>query len=370
MKYKRAPIEIESPEEFGYDNIDCNLAESSVPDVSLSELEDLRMGPLVLQYGDHRGKPELRERIAEYGSGLDSDDVLLTVGASGALFMVATSLLDRGDEVVIAFPNYITNIETPRAIGCEVTRLELSFDEGFRVDVDRLEKLITPKTRLVSLTCPHNPTGSVMTESELARVIEIVERQRCYLLFDETYRDMTFGKPLPLAASLSPRAISISSLSKTYGLPGIRMGWLICRDAGLMETFLAAKEQIHICHSVVDEEIAHQYLENRDARLSEINREIASKLGILKNWMNEQNDLEWHEPAGGVVCFPRIRPDLDVDLDEFYRILNKNYKTFVGPGHWFEQDRRHMRIGYGWPAKDKLARGLQNITRAIRKTKR
>jgi aspartate/methionine/tyrosine aminotransferase len=368
MKYRRAPIEIESPEEFGYDNIDYNLAESSVPDAKLSELGDLRLEPLILQYGDHRGKPELRERIAGYGDGLHLDDVLLTVGASGALFMVATSLLDRGNEMVVAFPNYTTNIETPRAIGCNVKRLELSFDEGFRVDVDRLENLVTPETRLVSLTCPHNPTGSVMTESELTRVIETIERNQCYLLFDETYRDMTFGEPLPLAASLSPRAISISSLSKTYGLPGIRMGWLICRDAGLMETFLAAKEQIHICHSVVDEEIAHKYLENKDARLSEINQEIASKLDILRSWMESQNDLEWHEPAGGVVCFPRIRLDVDLDPDAFYRALNETYKTFVGPGHWFEQDKRHMRIGFGWPSKDQLAKGLKNITRAIQKT--
>jgi aspartate/methionine/tyrosine aminotransferase len=290
------------------------------------------------------------------------------VGASGALFIVATSLLDRGDRMVVAFPNYTTNIETPRAIGCEVERLELRFDEGFRVDVDRLEKLITPETRLVSLTCPHNPTGAVMKESELSHVIEVVERHRCYLLFDETYRDMTFGKPLPLAASLSQRAISVSSLSKTYGLPGIRLGWLICRDRSLMETFLAAKEQIHICHSVVDEEIAHKYLEKKEERLSEIKREISSKLDILKSWMNVQNDLEWHEPAGGVVCFPRVRLDIDLDLDDFYRVLNVSYRTFVGPGHWFEQDRRHMRIGYGWPTRDRLEQGLQNITRAIVET--
>ena len=148
------------------------------------------------------------------------------------------------------------------------------------------------------------------------------------------------------------------------------MGWLICRDAQLMETFLAAKEQIHICHSVVDEEIAHQYLENKDARLSEINREIASKLELLKSWMESQDDLEWCEPAGGVVCFPRIRPDIDLNPDVFYRALNETYKTFVGPGHWFEQDRRHMRIGYGWPSKDKLAKGLQNITQAIQETSR
>ena len=121
---------------------------------------------------------------------------------------------------------------------------------------------------------------------------------------------------------------------------------------------------------MVDEEIAHKYLEKKDLRLSEINKKISSKLDILKSWMKSQNDLEWHEPTGGVVCFPRIRFDIDLDLDAFYEVLNETYKTFVGPGHWFEQDRRHMRIGYGWPAKDRLEQGQQNITKAIGDTKR
>ena len=109
--------------------------------------------------------------------------------------------------------------------------------------------MITPDTRYVSLTCPHNPTGTTLQESELYKLIELIESRKTILLLDETYRDMAFGKVLPSAASLSSRAISVSSLSKTYGLPGIRTGWLACRDKTLIEMFLAAKEQIMICNS-------------------------------------------------------------------------------------------------------------------------
>ena len=113
---------------------------------------------------------------------------------------------------------------------------------------------------------------------------------------------MTFGEKLPLAASLSPRAISVSSLSKTYGLPGIRMGWLVCRDPALQETFLAAKEQIFISGSVVDEAIAEQYLTRKDAHLTRIRAQIAANYALVKTWMAEQTAFEWVEPQGGVVC--------------------------------------------------------------------
>lgn len=364
MRYRRMPIEIESPEQFGYDNILCNLAESSVTDARLDEL-NISLKDLVLAYGDHMGKPELRELIAADSARINTNDVILTVGAAAALFIVATSLVEARDRIVVSFPNYATNIETPRTLGCDMGYLRLTFDNQFKVNLERLGELMTPETRLVSLTCPHNPTGSMMTKADLERVIELVEANGCYLLFDETYREMTFGEVLPLAASLSPRAISISSLSKTYGLPGIRMGWLICRDKGLMETFLAAKEQIFISNSVVDEEIAYRYLLDKQTHLQRIQAHIRTNFEIIKAWIQKQQSIEWVEPGGGVVCFPRIKPDLDVDVDRFYEILNDTYKTFVGPGHWFESDRRHMRIGYGWPGKEELEQGLNNITLAV-----
>ena len=368
LKYRRAAIEIESPEQLGYDTILYNLSESSVTDARMQDL-DLSLEDVVLQYGDHFGKPELRKLITD-GQGVGSDDILLTVGAAGALFIIATSLLKAGDRVVVAFPNYSTNIETPRAIGCEVDFLPLAFENKFQVDVDQLAEKITPQTKLVSLTNPHNPTGSVMSADTLRSIVKLVEASGAYLLIDETYREMNFGELPPLAASLSPRVISVSSLSKTYGLPGIRLGWLIAQDKALMETFLAAKEQIYITNSVIDEEIAYRYLLHRDAYWAAIKQHIRTNFEVIKSWIANQSEMEWIEPQGGVVCFPRIKQSVDLDLDKFYDVLTSKYKTYVGPGHWFEFDRRYMRIGYGWPARDALQQGLENITRNIREAQK
>lgn len=364
MKYKRMPIEIEAPEQFGYENIVCNLAESSVTDAIFKDL-NLDINNLLLCYGHHMGKPELRKLVVSEADNLTGDDVLLTVGAASALFIIATSLLSPNDHLVVMRPNYATNIETPRAIGCQIDFLELNFEENFAVNIVKLASLIKPETRLVSLTCPHNPTGAMISEADLKSIISIIEEKNCYLLFDETYREMAFEKPLPVAASLSAKVISVSSLSKTFGLPGIRLGWLITQDKKLMETFLAAKEQIYICNSVVDEEIGFLFLNQKANFFPKIKTHINNNFSIVKNWINTQKDFEWVIPSGGVVCFPRLKSDVPVNLGKFYQILNEKYKTFVGPGHWFEMDKRFMRIGFGWPDKQQLSDGLANITKAV-----
>lgn len=364
MRYRRMPIEIESPEQSGYSTIACNLAESSVSDAVLGDL-NLDLSRLVLAYGDHLGKPELRAALVE-GTTLHPDQVLITVGAASALFIVATSLLAPNDHMVVICPNYATNIETPRQIGADVELFHLRFEDAYRLDVDALAARIRPNTRYVSITLPHNPTGMTLPLADLQRLIGLVEAHGCRLLVDETYREMAYDAPLPIAASLSPRVMSVSSLSKTYGLPGIRIGWLMTQDAALAQVFLAAKEQIFIGSSVLDEEVATQYLLTREARLATIRQAIAHKLAIVRAWMAEETLLEWVAPQGGVVCFPRIKPHVPVDIDQFYRVLNTTYRTMVGPGHWFEQDRRHMRIGFGWASASELQQGLANISQAVR----
>lgn len=364
MDYRRMSIEIESPEQVGYANIRCNLTESSVSDRPLATL-GLDINTLVLAYTDHLGKPALRERIAACGENLSPQDVIVTPSAAAALFIVATSLLEKGSHLVVMHPNYATNIETPRAIGCQVDYLRLSFENGFRFDLDQLAALLRPETRLISLTTPHNPTGVTLTEKDLRAAASLAEAKGCYLLVDETYREMNFAGPTPLAASISPRCISVASMSKSYGLPGIRIGWIITRDKTLQETFLAAKEQIFICNSVVDEEIALHVLEQKDSILPPILEKNRRSFETVKNWMKAQKHLEWVEPAGGVVCFPRIKPAAGLDVDAFYQILNNKYSTFVGPGHWFGMERRYMRIGYGWPPAEELAEGLHHLSLAL-----
>jgi aspartate/methionine/tyrosine aminotransferase len=372
------PIEVESPEQLGYDKIKNNLSESSYTDAFFRDIDpgiDLRS--IVLCYGSHQGHEGLRELVVK-DSGrpggayagprerLNPEDVLLTIGAAGALFIIATTLLEKGDELVVVHPNYATNIETPRAIGATLKTIPLQFEEGFRLDIQKLTAAITPATRLISVTHPHNPTGTCLQEDQLLQIAKLAEDKRLYVLVDETYRDMVFGQQLPLAAEYSPRIISVSSLSKTYGLPGLRTGWIICRDNLLLETFLAAKEQMHICGPVLDEELAYRYLLHKEDRYDHIRKEIAGKFNIVKSWMNQQNEWEWVEPQGGCVCFPRLRQPEKIDLKKFYHLLLENHGTYVGPGHWFEMPDHYMRIGFGWPSPPQLQEGLNALTAAFR----
>src|SRR4051794_15406984 len=186
------PIEIESPEELGYDAIAHNLSESSFSDMSLRDHGiDADLGDLVLQYGDHRGLPRLRELVAADGAPVGPDDVIVTAGAAAALFVVATALLGEGEHAVVLSPNYATNLETPFALGAELEPLELRFEDAWRLDPERIEAALRPETRLVSLTYPHNPTGAMISRDELEAVVEIVERHdTARLLVDETYRDL------------------------------------------------------------------------------------------------------------------------------------------------------------------------------------
>lgn len=363
------PIEIEAPEQLGYETIRRNLSESSVADRRLGDL-NVNLNDVLLCYGDHRGSIDLRDTVAGLGSGLGAEDVLITAGASAALFIVATSLLAADQHLVVVRPNYATNIETPRAIGCGISFIDLDFESGFRLDLGKIEAAIRPNTKYVSVTYPHNPSGVMIREAELRELVALVERKGCLLLFDETYREMTFGPVLPVAASLSPRVISVSSLSKTYGIPGIRIGWLICKDPALMQTFLAAKEQIGISGSMIDEYVGYVALTQRQDWLGPNNELIRQGFEIVRDWIAHDAFVEWVEPEGGCVCLPRIRPDVKVDLPAFYQRLYSAHGTYVGAGRWFEMPDNYFRIGFGWPTLSQLSEGLDGISASIRETLR
>ncbi|MCU1465378.1 MAG: aspartate aminotransferase [Actinomycetia bacterium] len=368
------PIEVESPEQLGYDTITNNLSESSVADRRLSDLglglergdrATTALDDLLLGYGDHLGDPVLRDAVAAAADGVRANDVLVTPGAAAALFATATSVLEPGDHAVVVRTNYATNLETPRAIGADLDVVDLSFDDGWRLDVERVAKLVrSGETRLISVTCPHNPTGTLLDLAALHALVELAESSGAVLLVDETYRDLTHGTPLPMAATLSSRAISVSSMSKAYGLPGLRVGWAVCRDERLAETLLAAKEQIVICGATIDEAIAGRVLVDRDRILPTILQEVRARLDIVRTWLAGQDTFEWIEPAGGVVGLVRFRPDVDVDTARFYEVLLAGYGTYVGPGHWFEVDDRHFRLGFGWPTEAELRAGLTALSNA------
>jgi aspartate/methionine/tyrosine aminotransferase len=363
MRYRRTPIEIESPEQLGYSTITNNLAESSFTDMSLADYGiEVDLGRVLLAYGDHLGAERLRRLIAEGNDSLSPEHVLVTAGAASALFIIATSLLGPKAHALVCAPNYATNLETPRAVGADVEAIELRFEDGWRLDVERVASRLRPETRLVSITYPHNPTGSMITRDELAALVTLVESHpEARLLVDETYRELAYGDPLPMATTLSPRVLAVSSLSKTYGLPGLRVGWLTCSDDRLMETFLAAKEQIFICGPVLEEELAARLLERRSQALSLVRSKTQQHLAVVRDWIDGHELFEWVEPSAGVVCFPRIRPEIDIDVDRFYRALLDEHGTYVGRGRWFDQDERYFRLGFAWPTEAELRGGLQGL---------
>jgi threonine dehydratase/aspartate/methionine/tyrosine aminotransferase len=363
LRYERMPIEVESPEEIGYNSIRYNLSESSVTDRRLSDL-GLVLPDMALVYNEHRGSAKLRSLVVEGVAGLSADDVLITAGAAGALFIVSTALLSTQDHLVVVRPNYATNLETPRAIGCEISFLDLSFELGFRLDLEALRALLRPETKLISITCPHNPTGTMLTEDELRQVVDLARENGSILVVDETYRDLSMDAVLPLAASLGSHVISVSSLSKAYGVPGIRLGWLITSDPKLQELFLAAKEQISICGSVIHEWIGENILMNRGALLDATLEEMRRRRRTVEEWMATEDRLEWVRPAGGVVCFPRMRETPPGGTDAFYKRL-MGHGTYVGPGHWFEMSDTYFRLGYGWSSAIELERGLEGISQAL-----
>ena len=278
--------------------------------------------------------------------------------------MVATALLGAGEHALIASPNYATNLETPNALGAEVEPIELRFDDGWELDLDRIASALRPETRLVSLTYPHNPTGAMIDRVELERVVG--DRRAPWgrpLLVDETYRELAYGEPLPMAASLAQRAISVSSMSKTYGLPGLRIGWLACRDPELGEVLLAAKEQILICGSALDEEMARRVLAERERILPGIREKVAAPPRDRPRLDRGPGGVRVGRAARRGGLLP-ARPSGALDHDRFYDSLLREHGTYVGPGHWFGEDRGSFRVGFAWPATEELERGLAGLLAA------
>jgi aspartate/methionine/tyrosine aminotransferase len=194
----------------------------------------------------------------------------------------------------------------------------------------------------------------------LEEVIRLVESHDAYLLMDETYRELSFEDPPPRAATLSPRAISITSLSKVYRVPGIRIGW-VAADESIIESVRAVREQITICNSVVGERIAFEILKRKEELLAQTRDLVQTNYQIVEGWLDGRSDVEWVPPRGGVVAFPRLVED--VPADDLCRLLVEKYRTFVVPGYCFQIDR-HFRLGFGGNPEE-LKAGLECLDKAL-----
>ncbi|MFW9799518.1 MAG: aminotransferase class I/II-fold pyridoxal phosphate-dependent enzyme [Candidatus Thorarchaeota archaeon] len=357
MGFKRMPLE-DWFDTYQYE-VDYDIGESGVKYFTFKELE-INLDEVELRYGYHLGRPELRELIASQYSGMNAENVAVTTGASEANFAIIAHLVGPDDHMIVEHPTYPSLYEVPRSLGRDISLLRLKWEEQFKPNLKELKQLIKPNTKLITLTHPNNPTGSQISEVALLEAVEIAKKNDLHLMVDETYRDLTFDTPPPPAATLSKNAISLTSMSKVYGLPGIRIGWAV-GDRAIVKGIRAVREQMTICNSSLGEVIAIHVLKRRETILDEMRKHMMENYEILKDWMNRQDRLEWIEPEGGVVCAPRFKQG--GSTKQLAEVLVRKYRTFVIPGYGLEMDE-HFRLGYGGE-KEELLQGLKMLEKAL-----
>lgn len=362
MHIRRMPIEAEAPEELGL-SISINLAESSLADRKVHDFLP-HLPPLELAYHDHRGLPEFRMELARELETGNPDHLLLTPGAAGALFLLHLALLKQGSHALVMHPNYATNLETPWAIGCEVQTLDFEWNGGWAFQPESIYQKIRPNTTLISITTPHNPTGWVMPWDDLKALADFCRERQIWLLVDETYRHIPPGPFHLPAANLNDRVISVSSVSKSLGLPGLRMGWIWCQNETLMHQLLAAKEQVVLCNGILDEHLAWIAWQQRKSLLSEAHAHVMHNRSLVEEWLRTEEHVEGSIGQGGAVAFLKLGDA--VDAAQFHSNLLHHHRTYVGPGHWFGLSDAYFRLGFGYPPADVLSHGLKNISQSIR----
>lgn len=337
-----------------------DLGESTSPSLHLGDLVDpAALADLVLGYGTSRGDAELRGLIAE-GSGVDAEQVLVTVGAIEAMFLLAQAVCAPGDRVLLATPCFSPALTVPEGLGARVDVVPLSFDDGYRLPLDAIAGALTPSTRLVSVASPQNPAGVRFTPDEVRALLAMAPE--AVVLVDETYRESVHGDaPIPASvAAMSPRIVTVSSLSKAHGAPGLRVGWLTTTDAELYERLREAKFATTIACSTVDELLAGQVLRRRTEILAPRAKRLGEALAELLDWARDQ-PVEIVRPDGGAICCLRLPTDR---YEAFYARLAE-LETRVAPGSWFGEHDRVFRLGFGHlPAQDFTA-ALDRLAEAL-----
>jgi aspartate/methionine/tyrosine aminotransferase len=350
-----------------------DLAESTCPALRLGDLlrPDVvaRLARLETGYGTTPGDETLRGLLAA-GLGVTADQVLLTAGASSALALVALAVCEPGDQVVIATPCFPPARGLLDTLRLQVTGLPLAFDQGYRLDVDALVAALTPRTRLVSLASPQNPSGVRFGDRELRAVVEALDRHApdAVLLVDETYREATYGDAAVPAsvAALSERVVTCASLSKSHGAPGLRTGWLTSISPVLYEALRRAKFTVLVSGSGVDEMLAAEVLRQADGILAGRRALLAGTLATLQAWAAEQPGLEFLRPDGGALCCLRLHPGrYDDDAVRRFHAALAEREVRVAPGSWFGESDRVFRVGFGHLPPELFERALDRVGAAL-----
>ena len=335
----------------GYDlgrSTSNNLSfEEVLDDALVAELREAGIG-----YGTVTGNDAVRAAVAESVE-LRPEHVLTTNGAIGALHLAVFCLCDDGDEVVTVTPGFPATFDLIQALGAVKRPVALRFDEGYVLDVGRLTSLLTERTKLVLLISPHNPSGVTMERDAMAAVLDAMAA-RCpdaYLLLDETFREAAYGDgpPEPSGATLSDRVLTVSSLSKAHGAPGLRLGWITCSDPEILAHLAIGKGKTAISCSILDERLGARILADAPDILGDRNARLGKALDAVEAWVARNGELvEWVRPDAGGMCCVRLKASAydDERVEDFYRRAAENQINLAG-GDRFLDERRVFRLGFG-----------------------
>lgn len=312
------------------------------PDAA-KELQDLRLG-----YTESLGNPVLRKEVASLYDEVHADQVLIHTGAEEPIFNFVNSTLQAGDHMIIHWPSYQSLFEVARSVGCEVTKWETREQDRWELDVDFLKDNLRANTRVVIINCPHNPTGYLMTKGK-QQEIDRLSREHGFIIFsDEVYRFSEYRdeERLPAWCDLNETAVSLGVMSKTFGLAGLRLGWIATRNRKVYEEMAGFKHYTSICNSAPSELLAAVALRNRGTIASRNRKIILENLDRLNSFFARHDRLfNWQFPKAGPIAFPSLTDGRDVE--KFCHDLITQAGVLLLPGSVYSVAGSNFRIGFG-----------------------
>ncbi|MFV2069712.1 MAG: aminotransferase class I/II-fold pyridoxal phosphate-dependent enzyme, partial [Pirellulales bacterium] len=366
------PFEMERMMSKFEQKVEFNLTESGAHPITLQSLINNHAGALdellttEINYPHVNGIPELRDNIALTYRGATRDNVFVTVGAIEANYLAIRTLLNPNDEIVVMLPNYMQIWGIAKNYRLHVKTFDLVEEKGWAPDLDELESQLSPNTKLVAVCNPNNPTGRILTETEMDRIVELASRNGSWLLADEVYRgtERLTDEVSPSFYGRYDKVIAIGSMSKAYGLPGLRIGWAAA-PAELLDEMWARHEYIAISATMLSNKLAAIALqpETRTRLLGRTRSYIRKGFPVLQRWMDDHPRLFSLTPPGAsAVAF--IKYDLDINSSELVRRLYTEKSVLIVPGDHFGLDH-HIRVSFGLP-HDYLTSGLDRMADLIK----
>ncbi len=338
-------------------NARFNLAESGLASYPLAELP-IRLEDLELTGPSFYGYEPLQRSLAAK-CGVPVECVVAATGTSMANHLAMAAAFEPGDEVLIEQPTYELLVTTARFLGAEVRRIPRRFEEGFRVDPREIERAMTPRTRLIVLTNLHNPSGALIEESVLQQVGECARGMGARVLVDEVYLEASFARPARSAFHLGEQFIVTSSLTKAYGLNGLRCGWVLA-----VPPLARAMWRLNDLYGVIPAHVAERLsviaLAHLDQVIARAKSLLEANRALLDRFLDSRDDLEAVRPPFGTIVFPRLRRG---SVDAFCALLRDRFETTVVPGRFFEMPQC-FRAGIGGHTAT-LAAGLDRLGAAL-----